>query len=583
MAGTADEGWDDDHGTAVAGPDYLDDVAKSDPDFESEAGTAVASTDYVDNIRASAEVSTVNPLPDDAAPPAPAPVARPGTAPRAPTMAFGTPVMLRAPAGSDEPAPPPRLPGVTPRAQTEPGAPKSAAQKPLMAMPSIAPIARPGAQTPSAGAKTPAPIAKTPAPTPVAKAPSGGVKTPASTFSKTQALEPITKTPAPAPIAKAATPSGGVKTPSPSFSKTQTLESITKAPARVAAAPVAPPIDDGSIDDTAGDLDAFDHAETIGQPGRVDAPAAPPRRLTPVPISALRALEIAPTTSDVMPAMPDPLAATILANPSPSASVPKGTQQHASVPAPMSGASAHAPSLFSATPSPFAAAAPSPFAATPGATDAGGRPDLAAIAAKLLSSNGSPQSAVETELVRKSSRKRGLVIGAVVFAAVALGIVGALVLKSDDAPSSSAATSSSTSTTPTGPTDPAQTATAPAAPTNTEPAATAAADAATAEGSGSATATATAEPAAAPDAGTSETKTAETPAETKTAETPAETKTAETPAEAKTETKASVTKAKKPVAKAPVRKATKKVAKRPPVKRPPAKKKKAACSGLDCL
>ena len=34
MAGTADEGWDDDHGTAVAGPDYLDDVAKSDPDFE---------------------------------------------------------------------------------------------------------------------------------------------------------------------------------------------------------------------------------------------------------------------------------------------------------------------------------------------------------------------------------------------------------------------------------------------------------------------------------------------------------------------------------------------------------------------
>jgi subtilase-type serine protease len=363
-------------------------------------------------------------------------------------------------------------------------------------------------------------------------------------------------------------------------------------PMPIAKPPPMSTDDDGTIDDSAGDLDAFDRAETIGQPSRDSVTLAarpPPRRVSTGPVSAVRLTPIPlRDPSETLPVMPDPLAETIPAAPAPRITPPDpvasfgATRQHASVPAPIPVAQG------SRTPRPMPAldardaADPPSDALPPIDRDAFRKQYLANIA------GGGGAAAVETELVRKSPRKRGLIVAGVLVAAVALGIGGALVFmdRTSDTPAPSAAVtpvSTDVPTTPaTGTPSAATPATTPAAPTTPPPdPATSPSEPAKATAEA---APATSEPApatAGSGSGSADVAKTEPPAtKTPEANAAAATSDATTPAAATPDTNAR-TAPTKTVVKTPVRK--KAVAKRP-VKRPAAKKKKAAaCSGLDCL
>jgi len=598
MAGT-DESWDEGPATAIAGASYTQRIAESEaePDFEGENGTAVAGQDYVENIRKSGEL---DPAARNAALKASADAAL--EAPkgqRSPTMAFGTPVLLRAPAQTPAAA----LPTTHPATARTPGG----------GLPGVPrePTPRPDVQDRSAPvrAKTPAAgTGKTPAPEVVRDIVRG--HTPPPEFTKTPPPELRAKTPVPhradttddsekptadlIPAEIRSRPSQQMRKPAPSpyvdqvydsanaptresprpVSKVMPIESVedrsspravskiesvqersgplarqprisqrfdtesatveppppmrrhTPLPMPLAAMAALERIDDA--DDSAGDVDAFDNAETMGNMRRsvpMSVPSAPGRP-TPAPLMPR-------ASTPMLPPPVDPLAQTVQAMPSPvQHAIPAGRPSHNL----SAQAAAALPTSYPVMSSDARASYLSPLSATP--------------------MQGIPSQ--EAAPVEKP-RKRGLLIAGIAIVVAAAGIAGFLWMSGGDKPASVAATTPADVTKP---------------------------EAKTAEAKPEATAAITAkdepdteevaakpEPAPPPDADKPTIATTTTPETTK-AETKPAAKPATKPATKPVKRVAATKKAVRKVVKKPVRK---------PVRRPATKTAAKKCTGLDCL
>lgn len=532
---TDDEGWDD--GTAVAGPGYDEAIAKSDPDFEVEVGTAVADETYAESIRKSAHV-----IPAHAEP-----IARPGVAQRAPTMAFGTPVMLRGPATAPSPGSP-----VVGKA-TSLGIP---------AVGRATPAPLPG--TPVVRAATPAPgtpvLSRAPAPVPGAPVVSRVVPTiPALSRTATtplQGIPAIGRTETEREVVSAAARnarSNDARKPAPSphvdqpfgTERTSGVIGVPDEPLRdCRSGPMAAPVE--TRDRRSGPLAKpaiqrpldkpiiekrrfeFDESEEVDSEEDEPETILQPLRRDSEPIAARP-----PTPSPLRPA-PTPVRAS-----TPSRQL--DSQGYGTGPATPPAIDAYLP------PSPGEVVMPDPVQPSsplPSTYPMVSHEAMHAFRSPLsapLAPTAAPAPAV-------APKRRLAVIAACVFTVVALGIGAFMFLRGED---------------------PAPTV-AKAEPPGTKAAA--------------------ATPATANKA--TPTETAAAAAETMPAEAPAETKPSETPAEVKTTTpaKASAKAVKKTAAapkKAPVRKVTKKSVRKAPVRKAAPKKKKAAaaakCSGLDCL
>jgi hypothetical protein len=324
-----EEGWDD--GTAVAGPGYIDAITKKpeEPDFEGESGTAVAGVDYVENI-----LKTVEPAP--LATVATIPRA-PGLAqPRAPTMAFGTPALLRAPAGSPttpaagtpivDPTPDPTkktLPlgssslGAIPSIRVPaklPGMPPPKPARISDSMPTVTAKSVPGMRASSPViARQSSPAIARERPLALARASS-----PAS------AAIARDKTPAPAPSAPAPAPAAAPADVDVDMDMDAPSAIVAASAAIVPDAPVVPAYDDREEDD----LEAFDNAATVG-PGTVEMPAlarAPtpaPSRPTPLPIGPTPLPQQVPKTPNDYAHSPT-LQHVVAAQPAPGMHAPAG-------------------------------------------------------------------------------------------------------------------------------------------------------------------------------------------------------------------------------------------------------------------
>ncbi len=289
MATSTEQGWED--GTAVAGAAYSEAIAKSEPDFEHESGTAVAGPNYVENVRKSAVLVEPAKAAVAAGTPAPSPVVRPSQ-PRAPTMAFGTPALLRAPAPA--PAPERRTPAPLPGM----AAPERRTPAPVPGMRQPGPIAA----IPNIPAR--APQSRKPAPSGFVDQPFGHDERPNM---DTAAATPIAKERVSGGIAASIAnerPSGRVAKPfvaeerrsariSASMPQERDDGRYSSLPARAPTDIDTPFVDDGAEDESAGDLDEFDHAETMGQPQQrqsspvIERPAPAPLRPTPLPMRAV--------------------------------------------------------------------------------------------------------------------------------------------------------------------------------------------------------------------------------------------------------------------------------------------------------
>jgi len=547
MGEPADDGWDEAAGTALAGPAYSDAIAQSEPDFENESGTAVAGQDYVENIRKSRELNdqdgvraAVAAAMAPVAPVAAPVIANPGFAPRSPTMAFGTPVMLRAPATD------------TPRT--------------------------PGLRTPAPGLPTMRGAQSNPIPTP---------------SRSTQARKP-----APAPfVDEPYLPSGAPERRSGPIAiavKSERRSEPIIAPAPIA--PVAPPVqarevdvafDNGEEDDSASDLDAFDNAETIGQPS--SAPIVhETRRPTPAPLRPSSSPMRAESPSAPYPYRP-PSEEDLSSGSRPLPGLPPmSSTQRGLTPAPvMQPMRPILPPMEAKQPNPQATSptqqmpgmqpvsATEPMPHVPPFMQQGHAPmpmptSYPMVSAEAMQAFRSPLSLAPAlpspvEAPSAAPKRRVALIAVCVVLVVGLGIGAALVLTSgDDArPVASATKPAATTATPppTPPTPPKS------KPDGVE----------------------ITEPAPKPDevATTATAKTTTAPATTTTAPTTTTTApTTTTTAPTKTTTKTVVNAAKPATAtKTPPRKVTKKPVRKAPAKRRPAAKAtaKKPCSGLDCL
>jgi hypothetical protein len=434
-----DEGWDD--GTAVAGPAYIDAIAKrpDDPDFESESGTAVAGVDYVENI-----LKTVEPAPIATAATIPRAATGP-VQPRSPTMAFGTPALLRAPAGSPTPAPetPVVKPGAPdPTKQTLPlGSPSLGAIPPIRVpakLPGMTP-AKPAAASDSKPTAVAKPLQ---GPTPPGRASSPAIareSSPAIAREKTPApaaIPPRASSPALAPAATLDKPPAAAEpAPSPAPAADVDVDIDMDAPptivaasaAMVPAAPVVPAYeDDGEEDDSADDLEAFDNAPTMG-PGPVEMPALArpstpaPLRPTPLPMRVPTPLPQQVPTAPEYARAPTP-APDYARAPTPAPGHDLGAPSaHAQAASGMHGSPAgYIPTPVPGTPSPLNLPTPAGGFAAPSYPQASAYPQ---INGQYPLAAGTPYAPVDAAVAPsvRSSRRPLVLIGAVL-ASVALGI-----------------------------------------------------------------------------------------------------------------------------------------------------------------